>query len=326
MINKCNGCGAIFQTENKEKEGYVEDLNSKLCERCFRIRNYNEYQTIVKDNNDFINILKKINETNSLVVLVVDVLNINKDVKKIADYLSNDILLVYTKMDLMPSSIHDEKILSYDIGFKPIDKIVVSANKNYNLDEFYEMIYSYKKDKDVYFVGYSNVGKSTLINKIIYNYSDIDYSITTSNLPSTTIDLIDIKLNDELTIMDTPGVLETGNIINMIDGKTLKNIEPKRRIKPLTYQIKGKQYINIHDLVYLEFEDDNDITIYASNSLEIERVFKPISNEFETREVEVDYNSDLVILGLGFIKVKNKCKIKINTFDELEIFNRSNLI
>ena len=49
----------------------------------------------------------------------------------------------------------------------------------------------YKNSSNVYFVGYTNSGKSTLINKIIYNYSDISSMITTSSLPNTTIDTIE---------------------------------------------------------------------------------------------------------------------------------------
>ena len=52
------------------------------------------------------------------------------------------------------------------------EKIVISSNKNYNFDALYELINKYKKSENVYVVGYTNAGKSTMINKIIYNYSD----------------------------------------------------------------------------------------------------------------------------------------------------------
>ena len=37
--------------------------------------------------------------------------------------------------------------------------------------------------------------------------------ITVSNLPSTTLDLIENKINDELTLIDTPGLLDNGSMI-----------------------------------------------------------------------------------------------------------------
>ena len=74
-MTKCLGCGAILQNTDKDKEGYVKDLNKTLCERCFRIRNYSEYKFTNKDNEYYLSILKKIEETNDLVVLVTDFLN-----------------------------------------------------------------------------------------------------------------------------------------------------------------------------------------------------------------------------------------------------------
>ena len=41
-MNKCIGCGALLNT-NKDEEGYTSNIDNNLCERCFRIRNYNDY-------------------------------------------------------------------------------------------------------------------------------------------------------------------------------------------------------------------------------------------------------------------------------------------
>jgi len=319
-MNKCSGCGAVFQTENPEIEGYIRKENvekSKICERCFRIRNYNEYQVINKTNDDFIQILKSINETDDLVILVIDLLNINKDLFEITKYLNNDVLVVYTKRDALPLLIKDAKLLSYDIGINYIDSIIVSSNNNYNLDGLFERINQYKKSENVYIVGYSNVGKSTLINKIIYNYSESDTQITTSMLPSTTIDMIKIKLNEELTIIDTPGIIEKGSIINLVDDKTLKKILPKREIKPITFQVRAKQ---------LDLENYNNLTIYVSNNLNVERSFKNKTNELVKQTIKVNDNQDIVIKGLGFIKVTNADIIDIYTIEGVEIYTRESLI
>ena len=84
---KCTGCGVVLQNINKDKLGYTTSLNNKLCERCFKIRNYNEYSRVLKDNEDYINILKNINP-NDLVVLVVDLFNFN-NLDEISKYLKN---------------------------------------------------------------------------------------------------------------------------------------------------------------------------------------------------------------------------------------------
>ena len=81
----------------------------------------------------------------------------------------NNIIAVITKRDLLPKSVKDEKLLKYieNYNLKTIDSIIISSTKNYNFDKLYELINKYKTSKNVYVIGYTNAGKSTMINKII---------------------------------------------------------------------------------------------------------------------------------------------------------------
>lgn len=329
-MSRCIGCGVKLQTINNDTLGYTTNLDNKLCERCFRIRNYNDYKFVVKDNNDYINILKDINKTNDLVVLVVDLFNISKYLNDISKYIDNNILLVLTKRDILPKSCYDEKFKEYfkNYNLNILDTVVVSSNKNYNLDTLYEKINSYKTSNNVYVVGFTNSGKSTLINKIIYNYSSSDMVITTSNLPSTTIDSITVKVNDDLILIDTPGLLDDGDIINFIDSKTLKRIIPNKELKPITYQIKDKQTILIDELVRLDLVDKNSMTIYMSNNLKIKRLFKETNTlkDLKRHELDVDCDNDVVVQGLGFIKFTHKSKIVLYTKENVSVYVRKNLI
>jgi len=329
-MSKCIGCGVKLQTINNETLGYTTNLDNKLCERCFRIRNYNDYKFVIKDNNDYINILKDINKTNDLVVLVVDLFNISKHLNDISKYIDNNILLVLTKRDILPKSCYDEKFKEYfkNYNLNILDTVVISSNKNYNLDTLYEKINNYKTSNNVYIVGFTNSGKSTLINKIIYNYSNSDMVITTSNLPSTTIDSITVKVNENLTLIDTPGLLDNGDIINFIDSKTLKRIIPNKELKPITYQIKDKQTILIDDLVRLDLIEKNSMTIYMSNNLKIKRLFKDTNTlkDLKRHELDVDCDNDVVVQGLGFIKFTHKAKIVLYTKENVSVYVRKNLI
>ena len=225
-MNNCMGCGAQLQTIDKEKIGYVTNIENKYCERCFRINNYGDYKIVTKSNEDFINILKDINNTKDLVVLVVDLFNFN-NIETIKKHLTNDILLVLTKRDIFPSGINENKFIEYFKKYNFKDTIVISSIKNYNFDLLYEKINQYKNSNTVHIVGFTNTGKSTMINKLIYNYSNLEYKLTTSILPSTTLDKINIKLNENLTIIDTPGILLENSIYDKITGKELKKKKKK---------------------------------------------------------------------------------------------------
>ena len=329
-MNKCVGCGSVLQTIDKELQGYTRDTSNELCERCFRIKHYSDYKLISKSNNEFINILSNIGNTDSLVVLVVDLFNIPKDIEIIGKYLNNDILLVLTKRDILPLSVYDVNLVNYfnRYNLNIIDTIIISSIKNYNFDNLLGLIRKYKTGKSVYVVGFTNAGKSTMINKILYNYTDKKPIITTSMLPSTTIDSIEIEIDDELTLIDTPGLLDDNNIIDSVDIDTMKKIVPKSEIKPITYQIKCKQTIFIDSLVRLDVSNNNSLTFYMSNKLKIDRIFKD-SDKFTNLKkhvLEVYEDSDIVINGLGFIKVVRKDKITLYTKDNVEVYVRDSLI
>ena len=325
-MSNCIGCGVKLQTQEKNELGYTTDTEKKLCERCFRIRNYGEYKTVTKTNDEFINILKNINETKDLVILVVDIFNLNKNFDIIKENIKNDILLVLTKRDVLPKSMHDEKILEYieQYNLNIVDKIVISSNKNYNFDKLYELINKYKKSKDVYVIGYTNAGKSTMINKLIYNYSDNTEKITTSILPSTTLNEINIKINDDLNIIDTPGVLINNNFYNTLSGKELKKIMPKKEIKPMSYQLREKQYILIDKYAIIEAENIN-MVLFMSNTLNVKRLYKKVETKLEKAELKVD-NNDIVINGLGFIKCIGSGTVNVYTYKNIDVYTRKSLI
>jgi len=307
-MNKCIGCGDLTEKQ--------------LCERCFRINNYNDYKIVVKDNEKFISILKNIDK-DALVLLVVDIFNFT-NLEEIRKYVSNDILLVLTKRDLLPKSLFEEKLLNYNYKIDCIDKIIISSNKNYQFDELLEKIKEYNSNK-VYIVGYTNAGKSTMINKLIYNYSDNNTKITTSPLPNTTLNTIEIKLN-EITLIDTPGLLDKGDIVNYLTGKELKKVIPSKEIKPITYQIKGKQILIIEDYLRVE-ASDIDLTFFVSNNLKIKRYHKDnsVNKNLKKNIVNVD-NNDVVIKGLGFIKTNKKGILNIYTLDNVDVYTRDSLI
>lgn len=321
-MNKCLGCGSTLQYTNPYREGYAK-ANKNYCERCFRIKNYGDYKSVVKDNDAFISILKNIDKKD-LIVLVMDIFNLPKNLDLIKEIIDNEILVVLTKRDILPKVIYEERLLeyikNYDINY--VDSVIVSSNKNYNFDLLIDKINKYRKTNKVYVVGYTNSGKSTLINKLIYNYTDNLPSITTSMLPNTTLSSIEIKFNDDITLIDTPGLLNTGSIEYYVDTKMLKKINPKTIIKPITYQIKSKQVIEIEDLFSIQLENNN-ITLFISNSLKVNRVYKDLGLK---EKILVKQGEDLVIPGMGFIKFTKDEEVLIKKLDNVEVYTRKSLI
>lgn len=326
-MNKCTGCGSILQDKDKNNIGYTSNINNNLCERCFMIKNYNNYQKVISDNTKYVDILKNINITNDLVVLVIDIFNIPKNIDLIKKYINNNILLVLTKRDILPKSLNDSNLLNYFSDLNVVDKVVISSNKNYNFDLLLNKINKYKTSNNVYIVGYTNAGKSTMINKMIYNYSNINNILTTSILPSTTLDTIKIDINDDLTLIDTPGLLYENSIINELDIKLLKKLVPKKEIKPITYQIKTNQTIIINDFLFIKCTDKTNLTLYISNNLKIDRKYKDLDNILLfNKKINVAKDQDLVINEVGFIKSTSDIDLEISSIYELDIYTRDSII
>jgi len=329
----CIGCGIKLQDSNMLFEGYTPDLSNDICSRCFKLKNYGEYQITTKSNEEYIDILKTVNETKDLVLYVVDLLNIEKDIKMIREYIKNRLILVLTKRDVLPLSINDEKLIDYfnNLGLDYQDIIIISANKNYNMDELLLMIKKHKSSKNVYVVGHTNVGKSTLINKLIQNYGEEKFELTISPLPSTTLNRINIKLTDDITIVDTPGLIDRGNIFNYVSIDQIKKINPKKEIKPDTFQVKEGQCLVIPELFRIDYIEGNknSFTFFVSNDLEINK--KDLNKceelkELTKRTINVGYHQDIVINGLGFIKIVEKAVVDVYVESNVEVFVRDSLI
>ncbi len=331
-MNKCSGCGSLLQTIDCKLEGYTKSLDNPLCERCFRIKHYNDYQVLIKDNVDYIDILNSINKTNDLVILVVDLFSIPAHLAEIRNIINNNpMLLVLTKRDLLPKSLYEDKIINYfnQYHLGVCDTILISSNTNYHLDELLIKIKQYKTSTKVYVIGYTNAGKSSMMNKLLYNYTDNKFSsITTSILPSTTLNTIEAIIDDDLTLIDTPGLLENGSIANFISVDTLKKITPMKTIRPITYQVKGHQIFIIDEILRLDCNSSNSITFFLSNKLVINRIYKDKDNLIDLTKhiLNIKGHQDIVITGLGFIKIIEACIITVYTINGVDVYLRDSLI
>lgn len=326
MNKKCVGCGIELQNTDKNSLGYVNSLDNDLCERCFKLLNYGEYKNVSLNNNDYNKILDLISN-DDLVIYVASIMSLNLD---FIDRFKN-VVLVITKRDVMPVSVKDNKLINYvKDRYKNIEDVfIVSSFNNYNLDMFYNYLCKMNNYKKVYVVGYTNSGKSSLINKLIYNYTSNDSNIITSMYPSTTLDMVSIKLND-LTLIDTPGLINNRSIINFIDKKMLKKINNKTMIKPKTCQIKNNGSIICDNLFRIDYScmDSNSMVFYMSNDLNIK--FNSLKNdkfmEYPSKEYFVKGGTDLLIDGVGFIKFSHDINISIYINENVDVKFRDSLI
>lgn len=337
MIKKCVGCGAVFQTKDEKKEGYVTpDAFDKadVCRRCFRLKNYGDYELVNKDFYDYKIIFDNLKKKNSLILFLCDVLSLDESLEELNDF-NGKVILVITKKDLLPKSVKESKLSKYideNYDLKIIQKIFVSSVKNYNLDCLMGLIKKHKINNEVYLVGNTNAGKSTLINQIIKSYSKEESYITTSVLPATTLDIIKVKLNDELTLVDTPGLVCNDSYLTKALPKDVKILSPKVEIKPRTYQIRPNQSLIIGDnYARIDYfgSEKNSFTLYISNEVKVSRINVDTNNIMHNlymHSFNVSKGTDIVIKGLCFCKIVKEAKVKVYVKDGALVYERPNLI
>ena len=286
----CIGCGVEIQTADKTKLGYAPpsalEKDKIICQRCFKLKHYNEVQDVSLTDDDFLKILHGIGSTNALIVKIVDIFDFNGRFVG-----NNDILLIGNKVDLLPKSVKPKKLVNWmkessrELGLKPVDVNLISAEKGTGIKEVADAIEHYREGKDVYVVGCTNVGKSTFINRLIKEFSgEKEDVITTSHFPGTTLDIIDIPLDDEHSLFDTPGIINHHQMAHFVSKEDLKIITPKKEIKPKVFQLNEQQTLFFGGLARFDFVsgDRQSFVCHFSNLLNIHRT--KLDNAYELYE------------------------------------------
>lgn len=361
---KCYGCGVIIQNENEKHIGYVPKsaMNNEniLCQRCFQLKNYHKLQETSLTKDDFLKILQEIGEKDCLVVYIVDLFDFNGSlIQGLMRHISyNDVLVLANKRDLLPKSVKDRKLEHWvrrhlkEEGIKAIDVIITSGKKNLNLDTIYDAIQEYRHGRDVYVIGVTNVGKSTFINALLKHYSQTksENLITVSEFPGTTLNLIEIPLDEKSTLFDTPGIINENQMTHIISLKDIKKVIPQSELRPMVFQLQSKQTLYIGGLGRIDYinGDQASFVTYFSKNLKIHRTkiekADALYNRHKTLQYEVEGiesiqqmktytlklpqgKCDIVISGLGFITItSNGGNVEVKVPPKISVFIRESLI
>lgn len=378
----CIGCGAKIQTEDKNALGFLPAgaLKKKIaerdqmeavqagdegreasiktedlyCQRCFRLRHYNEIAPTSLTDADFLRLLKEIGQHDALIVNVVDIFDFNGSLIPNLHKLTggNDLLMVANKRDVLPKSLKVGKLTAWlreqaaSRSLKPKDILVTSAQKKDDVAELMEAIEYYRRGRDVYVVGVTNVGKSTLINAIIKSASGSEDVITTSRFPGTTLDKIEIPLDEDSALIDTPGIIHRGQMAHYLEPEDLKYVSPRKEIKPKTYQLNPEQTLFFGGLARFDFisGERQGMTAYFDNEINVHRTKLEGATEFYEkhkgellapalvgaklvrREFKITDKSDIVFSGLGWVRVPQKAVVAAWVPEGVDVVVRKALI
>ena len=365
MKTKCEGCGIKIQTTNPLMPGYIDpDVYMKnpdnfLCQRCYNLKHHNIPSNTKIDEKKFYENIKKISETDALIVYLVDAFDLEGTfLDNINELFPNQkILMVVNKFDLFLSSTKVMKVKNYILSLLKEKNIktssvqVISSKSDKDVMRVFNEILRLRGDSDVYVFGMTNVGKSTFINALTRLTLDKATDITTSNLPSTTLDLIKIPVGGKAYLYDMPGIINPHQMTYYLDKETINKVLPKKFIKPKVFQLNPGQTVFIGGFAMISFisgekasfvanfsnelvihrtklinkdefyENHKDDILLLPNKGERERLGKMVSHAFS-----VDGKCDICISGLGFMTIHGMGSVTIETFEQIKVSMRESLI
>ena len=361
----CQGCGVSIQTEENGQPGYVPssalENETIICQRCFRLKNYNEVQDVPYTDSDFLQMVSQIADTKGLIVKMVDIFDFNGSFIRSLHRLTGDnkVIILGNKVDLLPKSTNLSRVRAWikkeaaDLGVTVQDVYLISAKTGQGFDEVKQAIDFHRKGQDVYVVGATNVGKSTFINYLIDDSVGTKDAITTSYFPGTTLGFIDIPLDEKSSLYDTPGVVNRGQLTHYLAKEDIKLITPNKEIKPRVYQLNSEQTIYIGGLARFDFikGDRQSFTCYFPNKIELHRTKLEKADQLyqdhlgellspPSQETVADYPKlvaqtikvsgdriDLVFPGLGWISLSGEpATVAVHSPADVPVSKRKSII
>ncbi|KAI8427051.1 hypothetical protein MSG28_014692 [Choristoneura fumiferana] len=222
----CGGCGALLHCSDPAIPGYLPseifkqrndtELKNLECQRCHFLKEYNIALDVSVQPEEYERLIKSIRHVKSLVVLMVDLLDFPCSIwPGIVDVIGTDrpIIIVGNKVDLIPAdsvgylqrikdSLMDQigktKLAEANIKFVSL----ISAKTGYGVEDLISAMFKVWVYKgDVFLVGCTNVGKSSLFNALLQSdyckvhAVDIIKRATVSRWPGTTLNLLKFPIN-----------------------------------------------------------------------------------------------------------------------------------
>jgi len=367
MKTRCAGCGIKIQTTQPTKPGYIDsDVYFKnpdnfYCVRCYNLIHYNKNIMVSIDDEAFQENIMKVQAKDALIVNVVDIFDLEGTlVPKLNEYFPDkDIILVANKFDLFLDSVKVTRVKNYLQEYLKnngvfVQKVrIISSFNNNDIINLINDIKKYQYGRDVYLFGYTNVGKSSIINKILANLKINAPKITVSPATSTTLDLIKIPLPNKTYLFDMPGIVNDQQLSHYLDKDNLKLLSSKKFIKPKIFQLYPQQALLLGGVCMMFFTagEKASFVVYVPNNLAVHRTklenaeqfydkhkddilklpneeeraklgnFKTYNFKFSKTEKE-----DITISGLGFITIIGDVEVTVKVFEKIKVGKRKAII
>ena len=269
-VLRCYHCGAILQCENENEKGYIipESLHRATpiqiiyCDRCFEtMKAFNNSELEQKVDQEVLKILDDAYATDALIIWVVDLFSFNgtlnseiaKKVKKL------NVIVVGNKRDLFPANVKEESLVEYLVetfnayGIKPKSVRLLGATNKIDSKELIDSMNAARKGHDVYMIGNSTSGKTSIINRAMKGFENkTSRQIKTITYPGTSVNVLEIPLSRSSFFYELPGISQTTSATGKLEKDVIRQIVPKKAVKVVTRSMSAGDALMVGSLAAFE--------------------------------------------------------------------------
>lgn len=269
-VLRCYHCGAILQCENENEKGYIipESLHRATpiqiiyCDRCFEtMKAFNNSELEQKVDQEVLKILDDAYATDALIIWVVDLFSFNgtlnseiaKKVKKL------NVIVLGNKRDLFPVNVKDESLVEYLVdrfnayGIKPKSVKLLGAANKIDSKELIDSMNTARKGHDVYMIGNSTSGKTSIINRAMKGFENkTSRQIKTITYPGTSVNVLEIPLSRSSFFYELPGISQTTSATGKLEKDVIRQIVPKKAVKVITRSMSAGDALMVGSLAAFE--------------------------------------------------------------------------
>ena len=291
-VLRCYHCGAILQCENEDEKGYIipESLHRATpiqiiyCDRCFEtMKAFNNSELEQKVDQEVLKILDDAFATDAMIIWVVDLFSFNGTLNsEIANKVKKlNVVVVGNKRDLFPMSVKDDSLVAYltdrfnAYGIKPKSVRLLGATNKIDSKELIDAMNAARKGHDVYMIGNSTSGKTSIINRAMKGFENkTSRQIKTITYPGTSVNVLEIPLSRSSFFYELPGISQTTSATGKLEKDVVKQLVPKKAIKMTQRTMTAGDALMVGSLAAFEVikGKTTNYRFYAAEGVETRKV------------------------------------------------------
>ena len=264
-VLRCYHCGAILQSNDPELEGYCDEKviakgPNKIiyCNKCYETMiSLNTSPLDLRTDEDILKILDDAVASDAVILWVVDLFSfngvINADIAKKVRKLKT--IICANKLDLLPFNVNKKKLENYlvetftNCGVKPFGVKFFGNTEKLDIHSLLDELSAIRQGHDVYVIGSSMSGKTTIINKMLKSfYNKSKRPIRSFEYPGTEAKVLEVPLTNSAFLYELPGISRNNSLVNKVEKDVLQFITPKKNVRIASRILLPNEYLMIGSL------------------------------------------------------------------------------